>query len=247
MPKRVSHSMLDPLFVPLVPGLYRLLPIPRKFPPEGIVVFGHLVAIAGAFGFAYSVAHWWGGLLVAAGVAGNHLSDMVDGTHARSTGQCRNGGELLDHFTDPLSFSYWAIGLAVSCERLHLALAGVLCIYATAVLVSIKAKLIGRFALARFGPTEFKTMLVVYGLVMAALCAPLWGIAEDARLRVAQVFLWVLLAVGVLQLLVNLIRSVREVNAEGTPPDTTAWELSGGSAARDADGGADDGDSGEPA
>lgn len=236
MGKRVSHSMLDPYFTPLVAPLYRLLPIPRKFPPEGIVLIGHLVAIAGAVGFAYCVTHWWGGLLVAVGVAGNHISDMVDGTHARTTGQCRNGGELLDHFTDPLSFSYWAIGLAVSCGRLDLALVGVLCIYATAVLVSIKAKIVGEFTLARFGPTEFKTILALYGLVMAALSSGLFGNDPAIAERVALGFLSFMLVVGVLQLIVNLIRSVRQVNAAGAPPDTTAWELASDQAERDAAG-----------
>lgn len=225
MGKRVSHSLLDPFFVPLVAPLYRLLPIPRRFPPEGIVLLGHLIAVAGAFGFVYSADHWWGGLLAAAAVAGNHISDMVDGTHARATGQCRNGGELLDHFIDPLSFSYWMIGLAVSCGRLDLALAAVLCIYASAVLISIKAKLIGRFTLARLGPTEFKALLVVYGLVMAALSSRVFDTAEALAPQVALGFLWCLLVLGVVQLIVNLIRNVRQVNAEGAPPDTAPWQL----------------------
>ena len=229
MGKRVSHSVLDPYLVPLVLPLYRLLPIPKKFPPEGIVVLGHLIAICGAFGFAWSTSTWWGGLVVAACVASNHLTDMVDGTHARMTGQCRNGGELLDHFTDPLSFSYWAIGLAVSCQRpdlaLLLALVGVLCIYATAVLVSIKAKLIGEFALARFGPTEFKMILALYGLVVAGLSSGLFGNDPALAPHVALGFLSFMLVVGVLQLIVNLIGSVIQVNAEGAPPDTTAWQL----------------------
>ena len=49
------------------------------------MVCGHLIAIGGAVGFAFSASYWWGGLLAAAGVAGNHLSDMVDGTQARRT------------------------------------------------------------------------------------------------------------------------------------------------------------------
>ena len=61
MSKRISHSLLDPYFAPLVPRLYALLSIPPRFPPEAIVGVGHLLAIAGAFGFAYSVASWWGG------------------------------------------------------------------------------------------------------------------------------------------------------------------------------------------
>lgn len=225
MGKRVSHSVLDPYLSPLVPPLYRLLPIPKRFPPEGIVVTGHLIAICGAFGFAYSTQLPWAGLAAAACVAGSHLADMVDGTHARTTGQCRNGGELLDHFTDPLSFSYWATGLAVSCELLGLGIAAVLCIYATAVLVSIKAKLIGEFSLARFGPTEFKTILVVYGLSIAAVSYGLFGADPELPRRVALGFLAFMVTVGVIQLIVNLVNSIRQVNAEGTPPDTSAWQL----------------------
>ena len=225
MGKRVSHSVLDPYMVPLVLPLYRLLPIPRRFPPEGIVVTGHLIAICGAFGFACSTSLWWAGLVAAGCVAGNHLTDMVDGTHARMTGQCRNGGELLDHFVDPLSFSYWMVGVAVSCSRLDMAVAAVLCIYATAVLVSIKAKLIGQFALARLGPTEFKAMLVVYGLVMAAISSQLVGGSEGLPRLVALWFLSSLLVLGLVQLIVNLVTSIRQVNAHGKPPDTTAWQL----------------------
>ena len=78
---------------------------------------------------------------------------------------------------------------------------------------------------------------------MAALLLPQFGVAEDQRLLVARIFLWFLLVLGVVQLLVNLIRSVLEVNAEGTPPDTTPWELSGDAGPRDEPAG---GDTGEP-
>lgn len=222
MSKRVSHSLLDPLIMPMVPGLYRSLCIPRWFPPEGIVLIGHLLGIAGAIGFAYSSWSWVGGFVAALGVGGNHAADMVDGTHARSTDQCRNGGELLDHFTDPLSFSYWAIGLGVSCGRLDLALAGVVCIYATAVLTNIKAKLMGEFTLARFGPTEFKAILIVWGLTISVMnLTAVSGVPAKAALW----FYTMLVSVGVIQLLINLVRAVRAVNRAATPPDTTAWQL----------------------
>lgn len=220
MANRVSRSILDPYLLPLVPGLYRLLPIPRRFPPEGIVGIGHLLAIVGAFGFAMSIEHWWGGLLVVVGVVGNHVADMVDGTHARSTDQCRNGGELLDHFTDPLSFSYWMIGWAVSIDNLAFGLVAVVLIYATAVLTSIKAKLVGDFTLARFGPTEMKALLALYGLVLASL-----HLGDVASVTIARGFYVVMISIGVLQLVVNLVRSVREVNDHGGAPDTTPWKL----------------------
>ena len=95
MSRRVSHSVLDPVIGPKLKALYPHLRIPNTFPPEGIVLAGHALAIVGAVGFAFSATHWWGGLLAALGVIGNHTADCVDGTHARSTGQCRNGGELV--------------------------------------------------------------------------------------------------------------------------------------------------------
>jgi archaetidylinositol phosphate synthase len=94
MSKRISHSLLDPLIGPRLKILYPLLRIPRAFPPEGIILVGHLMAILGAIGFAFSTRFWWGGLLAVSGVVGNHTADCLDGTHARSTGQCRNGVDL---------------------------------------------------------------------------------------------------------------------------------------------------------
>lgn len=220
MTQRVSHSLLDPYLGPPLKKLYPVLPIPRRFPPEGIVLTGHLFAILAAFGFAYSTSHWWGGILVAVGVMGNHISDCLDGTHARQTNQCRNGGELLDHFTDPLSFAYWLVGWCLSISRPELGLAAIIILYATALLTSIKAKMIGEFTLATFGPTEFKALLVVYGLMLAGLLG--FGHASLAT-TLATSFFMIMLAVGLLQLLVNLIVAVREVNERGAPPDTSEW------------------------
>ena len=187
------------------------------------MITGHLFAIAAAIGFSYSTRFWWGGILVALGVAGNHVSDCIDGTHARSTNQCRNGGELLDHFFDPLSFSYWVVGMAVSIQRLDLGLAGVIILYATAVMTSIKAKLIGEFTLASFGPTEFKTLLVIYGLFLAALTVNLIPALNSGTVA----FWWfvILLGIGIVQLLINLVTAVRDVNQHGDPPDTSEWEV----------------------
>ncbi len=221
MGKRVSHSVLDPYLSNPIKARYDWFPIPKRLPPEAIVVAGHLLAAAGAVGFAFSTRFWWGGLLAACGVALSHIADLLDGTHARRTGQCRNGGELLDHFLDPLSFSYLLIGLCVSCGRWDLAVAAVLCLYATAVLTNIKAKMIGEFTLASFGPTEFKTLLVVYGLLQS-----IWqSLAEPAvsSTTIAVWFVGLLLSVGVIQLAYQLVRSVIEVNRDGAPPDTTEW------------------------
>ena len=219
MPKRVSHSLLDPLLTNPLKRLYPRLAIPAWFPPEGIVLVGHLAAIVGALGFAWADRWWWAGLLAAGGVAGNHTADVLDGTHARHTNQCRNGGELLDHFVDPLSFCYWVTGLAYCADCLPLGIGGVIVIYATSVLTNIKAKMVGEFTLAHFGPTEFKTLLVLFGLVMA--CS---GGASIRRQQLAFWFLLALFVVGVLQLVRSLYKAVCTVNAAGTPPDTTEWE-----------------------
>lgn len=219
MSKRVSHSILDPTIGPRLQALYRHLPIPRWFPPEGIIGIGHLCAIAGAVGFAFSTQTWWGGLLAAAGVIGNHTADCIDGTHARATGQCRNGGELLDHFTDPLSFAYWLVGIGVACGRLDLSLVAVICLFAIAVLTNIKAKLIGEFTLARFGPTEFKTVLVVLGVVLAGTTFFVPSIVPQAALTAFAS----LILVGLIQLPVQLVSAVREVNRCGAEADTSEW------------------------
>jgi archaetidylinositol phosphate synthase len=234
--KRVSHSLLDPWFTGPLKRLYPRLPIPRTMPPEAIVGCGHAAAVAGAVGFALASQHPWAGFAGAAGVALNHTCDVLDGTHARSTGQCRNGGELLDHFVDPLSFSYWAAGLAYAAQGYSpwapwLGVAGVIAIYAMAVLTSIRAKMIGEFTLNRFGPTEFKTLLVVFGVTQAALGTVAAVTPVDAARLISQTTWWFVVAMvtaGIVQLIVSLVKAVSDVNAAGTaPPDTTEWKLTG--------------------
>lgn len=220
MGKRVSHSVLDPLLTTRVKKLYPALHIPRALPPEGIILVGFICAVGAGLGFANLTAYAWGGIVAALGVAGNHIADVFDGTHARATNQCRNGGELLDHFTDPLSFALYISGLGYACGRLDLGLAGVICIYATSVLTNIKAKMIGEFTIASFGPTEFKTLLVIFGVGMSILHVTA---SPELCVSVAFWFLAILLAVGVVQLLVNLVLAVRQVNQSGNTPDTTEW------------------------
>ncbi len=221
MTARVSHSLLDPWVTVPLKSRYDSLRIPQSLPPEGIVLIGHLSAIAGAVGLAFCTTTWWGGLLAAAGIVGNHVADVFDGTHARRTGQCRNGGELLDHFLDPLSFSYWLVGLVLATGQLGMGLAAVICLYATAVLTNIRAKLIGEFTLAAFGPTEFKALLAAFGLAMAGLSrwSP-WVVATTSLM-----FFTLLLAAGIVQLIVNLVRAVRDVNRHGRPADTSEWVM----------------------
>lgn len=219
MSQRISHSILDPYLTIPAKRHYHRLGIPAWLPPEAIVGAGHACAIAGAVGLAFSTTTWWGGLLAAAGVIGNHYCDVFDGTHARATGQCRNGGELLDHFCDPLSFAYCLVGIAVSCGRLYLGLAAVIILFATAVLTNIKAKLTGEFTLAAFGPTEFKTLLAAYALVLAGcVAAGVSGIVPGVTWALGA-----LIVIGVIQLIHGLATGVREVNAHGRQADTTEW------------------------
>ena len=226
MPARVSHSLLDPLLTGPLKALYPRLAIPPTFPPEGIVLIGHCCAILGAIGFACCSRWWWGGVLAALGVALNHLADVFDGTHARATNQCRNGGELLDHFIDPLSFSYWIAGLAYAADCLLLGIGGVIVVYATAVLTNIKAKMVGEFTLARFGPTEFKTLLVAFALFMATIVGE-WWLATYSAPTFAFWFVLVMFLAGLVQLKISLWRAIREVNERGAAPDTTEWKLEG--------------------
>lgn len=183
------------------------------------MALGHLSAVAGAVGLAYSTTTWWGGLLGAAGVVLSHYCDVFDGTHARATEQCRNGGELLDHFLDPLSFAYCLVGIAVSCGRLDLGLAAVIILYATAVLTNIKAKLTGEFTLSAFGPTEFKTLLTVYAVGLSAgVATGITGLSTAVGWALAAA-----VAAGTVQLIFTLVRAVREVNCHGRPADTSEW------------------------
>lgn len=221
MAKRISHSLLDPFLMPPIKGMYKHLRIPDSFPPEGIIAIGHVLAIIGAVGFAFSTTRWWGGILVAIGVAGNHTADCLDGTHARTTGQCRNGGELLDHFADPLSFSYWLFGIAIGVANPTMGMAAIICLYATAVLTNIKAKMVDEFTLASFGPTEFKTLLSVMGLVLSVMT--LQGKTGSATTLLFWFFA-ILLTVGIFQLIIGLYQAVVEVNqTEAT--DKAEWDI----------------------
>lgn len=222
MSARISHSLLDPHIGPRLSSLYQWMPIPRWFPPEGIVACGHLSAIAGAIGLGLSTQFAWGGLLAAAGIIGNHIADCVDGKHARATGQCRNGGELLDHFTDPLSFSYWLIGLAVACGQLEWGLAAVTILMAMAVLTNIRAKLTDQFVLASFGPTEFKTLLASFGILLTV--ASFGWLGTILPIQLATVGLAALVVFGASLLPIQLYQAVKEVNRSGKQPDTSEWK-----------------------
>lgn len=222
-PTRISRSLLDPWLTVPLKSCYSRLHLPATLPPEVIVLTGHLCAVAAAFGFAFAGDYSFAAAVAALGVALNHVCDVLDGTHARRTGQCRNGGELLDHFVDPLSFAYWITGISVAANCLALGIAGVICVFATAVLTNIRAKLTGEFRLERFGPTEFKALLIGLGLFQAAIgCGFISGVSATGS---ALIFLSVLLVIGTVSLIVSLFQAVSDVNSSHAAPDQTEWEI----------------------
>ena len=99
------------------------------------------------------------------------------------------------------------VGLSISCNRLDLGLVAVLILYATALLTSIRAKIVGEFSLARFGPTEFKAILALYALAIAIVTAIGPG-QIDTPQRVALGWLTFLLVVGLIQLVINFINVI---------------------------------------
>src|SRR5690606_5833941 len=107
----------------------------------------------------------------------------------------------------------------VSCGRLDFGLAAVIILFATAVLTNIKAKLIGEFTLSAFGPTEFKTLLTVYALVLA-------GCVAAGATGIVTAVTWAfgaLITFGAIQLLYGLVRAVKDVDQNGRLADTTEW------------------------
>ena len=99
-------------------------------------------------------------------------------------------------------------------------MAGLIVLYATAILTNIKAKMLGEFTLATFGPTEFKAGLVGFGFLLAIMHFVQPSYVANMvgwSLRIATV-------VGGAQLIRGLMMAVREVDQHGAPPDTSEWE-----------------------
>ena len=220
MAARVSRSLLDPVLTQPLRSLYPRLGLPRRLPPEAIVLAGNAAAVGAAVCFALVVGTPWLGLVGAALVAAYHFADVFDGQHARATGQCRNGGELLDHFCDPVSLSCIAAGWAFAADAPLLAVPAVLLIMAKGLLANLTAKLGGDFEVGRFGPTEFKAGLAV--LLLAAAVVPA-GVLQPA--------LWWgfvgVLAVTAVSFPFELVRSIKAVNRSGVEADTSEWVLAG--------------------
>lgn len=218
-PARVSHSLLDPYLTTPLRGFYPLLSLPRRLPPESIVLMGHACAIAAAVALAFSIQLPWLGALAGLFVVAHHLCDVFDGQHARATNQCRHGGELLDHFLDPLSISYLVVAWAFAAGTPAWAIPGVLIVMATAVLTNLKAKLGAAFELPRLGPTELKAGLAILSFV-AAIGAQ---IAPPVTQSVLQwLLIGVTLAAG-LRLPIEIASAVNAVNKSDTEVDQTEW------------------------
>jgi hypothetical protein len=49
------------------------------------------------------------------------------------------------------------------------------------------------------------------------------AVTTTAPQRLALWFLSILIAAGILQLLINLVRAIYQVNREGATPDSTEW------------------------
>ncbi|MEK9985775.1 MAG: hypothetical protein VW879_13640, partial [Opitutae bacterium] len=112
------------------------------------------------------------------------------------------------------------IGMSIAAEMPYVGIVCILCIYATAVLTNIRAKITGEFVLAKFGPTEFKTLLIIFGVVLF-----LANLEEKGRgADLVSDVLPVLAVIGVVQLLWGLRVSVEDVNRNGSEPDTSEWE-----------------------
>jgi archaetidylinositol phosphate synthase len=220
---KVSSSFLDAMIRPQVTPLYVRLRIPKRFPPEGIVVAGHLFALAAGFFFAYSQVIWWCGPLAACCVLFNQVLDMLDGAHARATGQCRNSGELLDHLLGPLGYAYWVIGLSVSSRFVTLAIPGLVILYSIVTISHMIHHFTGEFRLSRFGPTEFRAVMFLYGLTLPFI--HIVNLKYKILSNYTFLFSIFLILVYALNLFQLLWSAIRRVNTEALPPDTSEWIL----------------------
>eukprot|EP01098_Paradermamoeba_levis_P006783 TRINITY_DN2825_c0_g1_i1.p1 TRINITY_DN2825_c0_g1~~TRINITY_DN2825_c0_g1_i1.p1 ORF type:complete len:256 (+),score=73.77 TRINITY_DN2825_c0_g1_i1:875-1642(+) len=219
--QKVSEGIVDTYFFFICPGekFYKWLNIPSSFPPEGIVLLGFAFSALAAFFFAYSTTVPICGLLAALCVYGNFVSDYMDGRHARSTGQCRNGGELLDHFFDPLSFSVVITGVGYAVGRLDLSLAVTIGIYGNVAIVFQEAMIMGVLTLKSIGPNEARLLYIFLGILQTCSMAFKWF--SPTFFPYALLYTSALLSLG--QMVVELINTVNRVNKFGPPPDNEGW------------------------
>lgn len=219
---KISHSRIDPFVFQLAQKLYRCLRIPPSFRPEIILFCGHILAICGAIAFWVARNNSSYGLLAAFFVLGYQFTDIIDGVHARATGQCRNSGELLDHFFDPLSFSYLIIGLSLYVDKIALMISGVICMFATATLINIRAQLTRQFIIPKFGATELRLSFVLAGLTISIFSL---FVSNFITLVLVEGLSWAIFFIGLVQLVTQLIKSCIKVNNSGIQPNTSPWNI----------------------
>lgn len=224
--RKVSHSVIDILLnrrFRLKPRLYRILPIPRKLPPEALVGTGFAMAVTSGLAFSQSADGWWGAAAALFAVL-YWLCDLVDGEHARQTGQCRNGGELLDHFADPLAISIVAVGVGFSISSTWLGFVSALLVYANAYLVMLRTSITGVLIMPRMGTAEAVAAAVILG-VGSTLCA------TTGHQQGGEIFRTAMLAAAAgtacLQVTTGLVSAVREVNRpiHDASRDDRRWTL----------------------
>jgi phosphatidylglycerophosphate synthase len=211
---------VDTYFYFICPGekFYKFLRIPKSFPPEGIVLLGFIFSCLAAICFALSPSYPIAGFLAALCVYGNFVSDYMDGRHARTTGQCRNGGELLDHFFDPLSFSVIIIGFGVAVSQPYLALLTVLGIYCNVAIVFQEAMIMGVLTLKVIGPNEARVLYMFAGIVQSLVVYS--GVSGHV---VPMGMLVVACLLSVSQTVIELFKTVEKVNKYGPEPDNEGW------------------------
>lgn len=89
--------------------------LPARLHPNVITHVGHLANLAGCLVVLLFAGHGAGPFVVAAALLNFYnWCDNADGGHARRTGQCSAGGELLDHGLDMLNTTYIALVSAVA-------------------------------------------------------------------------------------------------------------------------------------
>lgn len=128
--------------------------------------FGSVMICAGFILTALSINWLW---LTIAGLFVNWFGDSLDGTLARVRNAQRPVyGYYLDHTMDVVNEILMFVGLGLSpLVHLNIALAAFICYLALTLNVSMNTHLRGEFKLtyAKFGPTEFRLIIIVVCLL----------------------------------------------------------------------------------
>ena len=81
----------------------------------------------------------------------------------------RNGGEVLDHFFDPLSFCVIIWGIGACCESYNMAIICVLGIYCNATILFQEAMIMKTLEMKAIGPNEARVLYMCLGAVLSYL------------------------------------------------------------------------------